>query len=203
MSRTTGSSGPKTMEAIHEAGLRLIYERGYEAMTLRGLAAQVGIHQGSLYNYFRTKQELLFTLVSRHMHDLIAACDHALAGKNEPLERLHAFITFHIDYHMTRKHAVFVNYSELRSFEDDNYQAIIAMRRQYEQRLIEIIDKLHEAGLIIGHDPKIMGFGLLSMLTGICHWFSPEGRLPREEIIATYTDMALGALGLGKGERGA
>ena len=37
MARTIGSHGPKTMEAIRKAGLRLIFEHGYAAMSLRQL----------------------------------------------------------------------------------------------------------------------------------------------------------------------
>ena len=51
------------MEAIRKAGLRLIFEHGYAAMSLRQLAAEVGIQSGSLYNHISTKQELLFDLI--------------------------------------------------------------------------------------------------------------------------------------------
>ena len=68
MARTIGSHGPKTMEAIRKAGLRLIFEHGYAAMSLRQLAAEVGIQSGSLYNHISTKQELLFTLVRDHIN---------------------------------------------------------------------------------------------------------------------------------------
>ena len=63
MSRTAGSHGPATLAAIRKSGLRLIYHHGYEALTLRELAADVGILSGSLYNHIKTKQDLLFTLV--------------------------------------------------------------------------------------------------------------------------------------------
>ena len=52
------------MQAIREAGVRLIYEHGYEGMNLRQLADAVGIQAGSLYNHIHTKQDLLFELVS-------------------------------------------------------------------------------------------------------------------------------------------
>ena len=58
MARTSGSSGPATFEAIRKAGLRLIYRYGYEAMTLRQLAGEIGLVQGSLYNHIATKQDL-------------------------------------------------------------------------------------------------------------------------------------------------
>src|ERR1700749_2480795 len=107
MARTIGSHGPKTQEAIRRAGLRLIFEHGYEAMSLRQLAAEVGIQVGSLYNHIATKQELLFDLVQDHINELLCQLDLALEGKAEPRDRLRAFVAFHVGYHTTRKREVF------------------------------------------------------------------------------------------------
>ena len=48
MARRVGADGSKTAEAIRAAGLRLIFEHGYEGMSLRDLAQVVGIQPGSL-----------------------------------------------------------------------------------------------------------------------------------------------------------
>ena len=90
MARTIGSYGPKTMEAIRKAGLRLIFEHGYSAMSLRQLAAAVGIQAGSLYNHISTKQELLFDLVQDHINELLRQLDLALQGKQRPADKLSA-----------------------------------------------------------------------------------------------------------------
>src|SRR5262249_10667683 len=100
MARTIGSRGPKTMEAIRKAGLRLIFEHGYEAMSLRQLAAEVGIQSGSLYNHITTKQELLFSLVQDHLNELLRQLTLALEGKAGPVEQLRAFVAFHVLYHV-------------------------------------------------------------------------------------------------------
>ena len=81
MTRTVGSNGPATAQAIKREGLRLIYERGYEAMNLRQLAAAVGLQTASLYFHFRTKQDLLFGLIRDHMQTLLAETDAALPGR--------------------------------------------------------------------------------------------------------------------------
>src|SRR6266566_4563659 len=84
MARTIGSYGPKTLEAIRKAGLRLIFEHGYAAMSLRQLAAEVGVQPGSLYNHISTKQELLFHLVQDHINELLRQLDLALEDKERP-----------------------------------------------------------------------------------------------------------------------
>src|SRR6202008_2196825 len=139
MSRTVGSYGPKTLEAIRKAGLRLIFEHGYEAMSLPQLAAEVGIQAGSLYNHISTKQELLFDLVQDHINELLRRLDRALKGKDEPVEKLRAFVAFHVLYHMTKKREVFIANSELRSLEPKNYDAIVVLRGAHEQRLAGLL----------------------------------------------------------------
>ena len=133
--RTVGSRGPKTMEAIMAAGVRLIYEHGYDALTLRQLAREVGLQPGSLYNYIETKQDLLVTLLRGHLTRLLVDVDQALAGVQDPLEKLRVFVEFHLMDHMVRKADVFIANSELRSLEPENRREIVSLRRAYERRL--------------------------------------------------------------------
>ncbi len=191
MARTAGSHGPATMEAIRAAGLRLIFEHGYETMSLRRLAAEVGIQVGSLYNHISTKQALLFDLIDVHMRALLAELEKALHGIDAPDDRLRAFVAFHVSYHILRKREVFISYSELRSLERDNYAAIVRLRRQYEDALIAILQQGVAAGDFSVGDPRVVAFGILAMLTGVCTWFQPDGRLTADDVIAIYTEVVL------------
>ncbi|MBV8926626.1 MAG: TetR family transcriptional regulator, partial [Bradyrhizobium sp.] len=173
MARTIGSHGPKTMEAIRRAGLRLIFEHGYEAMSLRQLASEVGIQAGSLYNHIATKQDLLFDLVQDHINELLRQLDLALEGKDGPLEKLRAFVAFHVLYHMTKKREVFIANSELRSLEPKNYDAIVALRGAYEQRLAEILSEGVSEGAFEVSDIQVATFAILALLTGLCTWYRP------------------------------
>jgi len=191
MARTIGSYGPKTMEAIRKAGLRLIFEHGYEAMSLRQLAAEVGIQAGSLYNHISTKQELLFDLIQDHINELLRQLDRAMEGKQDPDEKLRAFVAFHVTYHMTRKREVFIANSELRSLEPKNYEAIVALRGAYEQRLAAILAEGVEQGSFEVGDIQVATFAILALLTGLCTWYRPGGRLTREAIIAAHEKLVL------------
>jgi AcrR family transcriptional regulator len=191
MARTIGSYGPKTMEAIRKAGLRLIFEHGYEAMSLRQLAAEVGIQAGSLYNHISTKQELLFDLIQDHINELLRQLDRAMEGKQDPDEKLRAFVAFHVTYHMTRKREVFIANSELRSLETKNYEAIVALRGAYEQRLAAILADGIEQGTFEVGDIQVATFAILALLTGLCTWYRPGGRLTREAIVAAHEKLVL------------
>ncbi len=196
MARTIGSHGPRTMEAIRKAGLKLIYEHGFEAMSLRQLAAEVGIQVGSLYNHISTKEDLLYDLIRAHMEELFLQFNTAMEAVEAlgPEQRLRAFVAFHVTYHIVRKREVFIGASELRSLEPNHYEEIVSLRRRYERRLIDILDQGEAAGLFRCGDARVAAYGILSMLTGVCTWFRPHGRLTTEQVIAIYSDQVLGGL---------
>ncbi|MEQ8282881.1 MAG: TetR/AcrR family transcriptional regulator [Parvibaculum sp.] len=195
MSRTAGSSGPKTLAAIREAGLDLIHAHGYEAMSLRGLAARVGLQPGSLYNHIRTKQELLFVLIHDHMTALHREVEAALAGIADPRAQLEAFTAFHLTYHIERKREVFIGSSEIRSLEPENRATIVALRQAYENRLCAILEEGSRQGLFAIGDVRVTAYAILAMLTGICTWYEPKGRIGRAELIDIHTRLVLDGVG--------
>ena len=195
MARTTGSNGPRTRDAIMSAGLELIYEHGYEAVTIRKLAAAVDLTQGAIYNHLESKQDLLYELVREHMTDLLAKLADAMSGLTEPRERLLKFIAFHIDYHATRRREVYIGNSELRSLTEPNKAEILTLRTQYENAFIGILQAAHEAGLIRVSNPKIIAYAIIAMLTGISAWYNPSQPLQLEALVRIHTDLALYGLG--------
>ena len=192
MTRSAGSNGARTAAAIRRVGQRLMYRHGYEAMTLRELAAEVGIKAASLYNHIRTKQDLLFDLIRDHLERLLASTDAALAeAPDGSLGRLEAFIAHHILYHLERKQEVFIANFELRALEAANYAKIIAMRRAYEGKLIAILDAGAASGEFKISDAPITAYAILAMLTGACTWYKPDGRLGKSDVVALHTEMVL------------
>jgi AcrR family transcriptional regulator len=191
LSRTAGSSGKKTLAAIREAGLDLIHERGFEAVSLRQLAARVGLQPGSLYNHIETKQDLLFDLIHNHMVTLLQSVDAELDGIEDPLARLKAFIAFHLTYHIERKREVFIGSSELRSLDPKNRKKIVALRRAYEERLCDILERGTEKRLFKIDDIPVSAYAILAMLTGICTWYDAKGRVDRKTLIDIHTRLVL------------
>ena len=172
-------------------GLDLIHERGFEAVSLRQLAARVGLQPGSLYNHIETKQDLLFDLIHNHMVTLLQSVDAELDGIEDPLARLKAFIAFHLTYHIERKREVFIGSSELRSREPKNRKKIVALRRTYEERLCDILERGTEKRLFKIDDIPVSAYAILAMLTGICTWYDAKGRIDRKTLIDIHTRLVL------------
>ncbi|MBL8629349.1 MAG: TetR family transcriptional regulator [Rhodospirillaceae bacterium] len=191
MARTKGSSGEKTLAAIRKAGLKLIYQHGFEAMSLRDLAREVGIQQGSLYNHIETKQALLFDLMRTHLENLVTELDARLSDESDPTARLKIFVDFHLGYHMERKSEVYINNSELRSLEPQNLVRIKSLRKSYEARLIGILKAGVARKQFKCADVSVTAFAVIAMLTGVCAWYKPKGSRSQAELVKIHTDLVL------------
>ena len=188
MARKTGSHSEITGPRVRDTALRLFARHGFAAVSMRQIAADVGVQAGALYLYTKDKQSLLFDLMRNHMEELLDAWAAEPKG-GTPAERLEAFTRFHIRFHLDRPDAVFIAYMELRNLEPDNFAVIEDLRRRYEDGLEEILHAGAEAGAFTVPDTKLATWAVIAMLTGVNTWYREGGRLSPDRIEAIYWDM--------------
>lgn len=188
MGRKAGSHSEITGPKVRGAALRLIARHGFAAVSMRRIAAEVGIQAGALYNYTPDKQSLLFDLMRAHMEELLEA-RRAAATNGSALERLEEFTRFHIRFHLPRGQQVFVSYMELRNLEPENFQEVERLRRLYEDELEGILQQGVQEGSFAVSDTKITTLALIAMLTGISNWYREGGRLSVGRIEELYWTM--------------
>ena len=193
MARKTGSHSGITGPKVREAALALFSRHGYAAVSMRRIAAEVGVQAGALYLYTPDKQTLLFDLMAGHMDELLAAWA-AVPRRATAQERLEDFVRFHIRFHLDRPEEVFLAYMELRNLEPANFAAIEALRRAYETELERILRDGVAEGAFRVADTKLATLALIAMLTGVTTWYREGGRLSREGVERLYWEMARGAV---------
>ncbi|MDG1170786.1 MAG: TetR/AcrR family transcriptional regulator [Sulfitobacter sp.] len=195
MARTTGSHAGITGPRVRQAALRLFAQRGYAAVSMRSIAAEVGVQAGALYNYTPDKQSLLFDLMQGHMTELLKEAQSG--GGGDPLKRLQTFVEFHIRFHADRPDEVFIAYMELRNLSPENFAHIEDLRRRYEDRLETILRDGAKQGVFAVEDTKIVTLAIIAMLTGVNTWYRTGGRLSLDQVVAQYWDMVRKAVGAG------
>jgi len=184
----TRAKGLETAARVRDAALKRFAATGYAAVSMREIAADVGVRPGALYNHFPTKQDILKDLMLSHMaqlHQAWETCD--ISADLDPLER---FVRFHIRYHLEKTDEVFISYMELRNLEPDNFDVVEIERRRYEAVLTGILEQGASSGRYAVSEPKVATRAIIAMLTGIPSWFRDGGRLSRQEIEALYLELA-------------
>lgn len=78
---------PKAIEGAHEVILsttRTVLQRdGYDALTIRSIASEAGLATGTIYNYYKAKDELVYAVIMEDWERVLAEMD-AVSGPGDP-----------------------------------------------------------------------------------------------------------------------
>ena len=77
---------------LREVARKEFGRRGYEATTMRDIAASAGLSTGTVYRFFNSKDELLVSIMSSYSAKVKRVWDAALHSRSSPLERLDALM---------------------------------------------------------------------------------------------------------------
>lgn len=188
MARKTGSHSGITGPKVREVAIRLFTAHGYAAVSMRQIAAEVGVQAGALYLYTPNKQTLLFDLLFSQMQGAVAALKAAeLTGPAEM--QLEGFVRAHLRYHLGGESGRFIPYTELRNLTAANYEKVEVMRRVYEAALEDIVVAGARSGRFEVEDSKLTTLVLISILNGVLTWYRPGGRVKLDAVEAHYVDI--------------
>jgi AcrR family transcriptional regulator len=89
----------ETKEKILAAALELFREKGLEGTTTRQISQKAGIAEGTLFNYFKTKEDLALYFFQKETRNLIEWFGRETRLQRAPLpEKLFAIIHRQLDY---------------------------------------------------------------------------------------------------------
>jgi AcrR family transcriptional regulator len=113
---------------------RLLAEKGFEAMTVDEVAAQVGIAKASLYKHFASKEDLAVAAMVRVMRQAQAFIA-ALPPQDPPLQQLREVVRWVLQLKLAG------GMPSLPS-QNSSLRASLAASRDYMDGLIELSDRL-------------------------------------------------------------
>lgn len=194
---TRPRNGAKTNAEIREAAAALFYEQGYEATSLRAVAAEVGIKVGSLYNHMGSKDELLLDIMLSVQDTLLPMVDSAVAEANDDaVARLEAAIGAHIRFHAKHARETFIGNSEIRALNDEQRGQVLAWRKKYEDLMKGFIEKAAEAVGVDLLDVRLQTYALLALGMHTASWFREAHTVSLDRVVSVYTELSLRQLGI-------
>jgi AcrR family transcriptional regulator len=138
-------------EEILEAARALLSEKGYVAMSMDELAAQVGISKPTLYSYFTTKDELVVKAAVLEMERFIALIESDADGQSQ-LQRLMVVMRKFIQLHAEKDRM------EPQSWTPELFQLLCSREEALScmRRIDAAIITLIQAGMSAGEiDPQL------------------------------------------------
>ena len=189
----------KRFSQIRAIALEAMYSRGYEGATLREIAREMGIQVPSLYNYFTSKQDLLFRLMDSIMRDLIQSTRSAVAAAGpSPAERLHAAIEAFVSFNLHHPHEAAVSDAEFQSLSEENRARVVRLRDEFQGIFDPLIEEGIARGVFAPTDVPITRNVILSACARTYVWYRPEGPRKPAEVAKIMADNLIQGIFIGK-----
>lgn len=131
----------RTEQQILAAALRVFARDGISRTRIADVAAEAGISTSTLYEYYKSKEDLAYDVPLSHLAEFFESYRRAVTGKETARERLMLYLSMSADY--AREHAewarllyleiwpsVFVSETELNHSMDDFSRVILFLVRQ-------------------------------------------------------------------------
>ena len=190
-------AGEQRWEEIVEAAAKIFSQKGYEATSLQDIANTVGILKGSMYYYFKNKEDLLFELVQRALaaHQPSLVEEPEVAQAPAPV-RLRAFIRRWMALNRKQRLWRGVAESEFTRLRGKRLKEVIAERDKFSAFAKEIIEQgVRDGDFDATIDTSVVTSTLFELMNTTSSWFKPSGRLSYAELADWYATFFIRGLG--------
>lgn len=89
---------------ILDATLELISNDGYEGFSIRKLGPKLGIAPKTVYNYFKSKEEIYLHVLTKGFEILYEALFQSVRQKKDPLKKLEALVQAYVRFGFEKPH---------------------------------------------------------------------------------------------------
>jgi len=177
-------------EEIISVASQLFKEKGYNAVTMRDIAEAMGMKAASLYNHISRKQEILATLILEVASEFTVAMNNVIAEESSPLQKVQTIIEMHIDITVNYSEGLAALNNDWMHLENDDLNAFVKMRNDYEENFRNIIKQGIDSGEIQARQPEVILFSILSTLRTLYVWYQKRGKLDvnvlKKDIVAVF-----------------
>ena len=170
---------------------RLFNQKGYERTTVRDLANAAGIQSGSLFHHFKTKEDILKSVMVDTIIFNTERMKKEMAKAETCVAALKALIRCELEsINGETGEAMSVLVYEWRSLNADNQEMILKLRDEYESLWIDTITQAKENGLVTG-DVFVLRRLLTGALSWTKTWYKPKGGMSLDDLAEQALNLAI------------
>jgi AcrR family transcriptional regulator len=186
-------------EEIIKAAAHVFRDRGFEAATLRDVAAAMDTDRASLYYYVGSKEELLQEIVRQALGRDIEeaeAIKRSKASSKDKIAELIASMVNSYDENYPHMHVYIEDLGRIARQDSEWSIDVISRTRAYEALVNSILTKGQRDGTLRKDLPvELSALALFGMINWMHRWYRPNIKWSTDEVAKTFTEIFLDGFG--------
>ncbi|HEY4601128.1 MAG TPA: TetR/AcrR family transcriptional regulator [Cerasibacillus sp.] len=130
-------------KAIIDGAVQVIAENGYHASQVSKIAKKAGVADGTIYLYFKNKEDILISVFKEKMGQFIQKIAEATHREQDVKKKLLTLIQLHFEQLAVDHHLAIVTQLELRQSDPNIRMQINNVLKDY----LDVIDMILEEGI--------------------------------------------------------
>ena len=184
----------KREAVLKEAG-RAFGKRGYHNTSLDDVAKALQVSKGTLYNYVKDKQEILYECHAISYDLGERAIKHGRAYGTTGAEILRLTLISYITS-LTEELGACAVLMEVDALRPEDRAKAVKYRDAFEREFVSMVKMGIKDGSLRAIDPKLAVFTFMGAVNWLPRWYAPGGRLTGEQVATQMTDLLLTGLRL-------
>ncbi len=194
---TTGSKAQarkktKRVEILRSAAAAF-RKRGYHGASVEEIAKTLHMTKGSLYYYFKNKEEILFFCHDYSVDILLGLLAKAESDTLPPDEKLRRLVFDFVHMILDELNGTALT-QDLQALSPTLLKRIIAKRDRFDRGIRRILQEGMDSGIFASGDPKLLAFAMLGAVNWIVRWFDPSGAATSDQIARAFADYLIAGL---------
>jgi AcrR family transcriptional regulator len=180
-------------DAVLRMAVQMFLDEGYHRATLSEVAARLNITKPALYNYFRSKEDILIECyrLGQEMFEASIAAIERESG--DGLDKLRRLIRAYAQVMMTDFGMCLVRLDD-RELSTEARAGVRKAKREYDAAFRTTITRAIADGSITSCDPKLATLVIAGSLNWIGQWYRPDGELSPAVIADEFALRLTGGL---------
>jgi TetR/AcrR family transcriptional regulator, cholesterol catabolism regulator len=185
-------------QRILDAAAKILSAQGYAETNLSDIAGEIGIHAGSLYYYFPSREDLVREVLHTSIRHMAAGYDEVLDVDKDlsPLDRIRAFIAKVLAQRVSKKNDFILAYIRNANQVLDKMPELTKERRKIMRRVrrvvAQMVSEAKEAGEISADiDSRLTALYIVGATNWVAAWYDPAGTHTVEQISENFIELLI------------
>jgi AcrR family transcriptional regulator len=180
----------KRQEQIKHAAIEIFSAKGFHNTTMQDIAVAAGLGKGTLYWYWKSKEELAFSLAKDMLSDFLELIEETRTAKGSVLQRLQLLagkVADHYEDHKASCRLLLKFRADQRYiFRGDYIEKVMSYYALMRTAISEIIQQGIDSGELSEIDPDAMALIFLGIVQGLeIEWLENEDSFSLHEGFTT------------------